>query len=340
MAETDITVDGLCRRVWSFGSLVHGPYGEMTFAADGRVTTRQHPAEHRYRLDGRVLAFLDGSGTVTSRLGYDAGSGAFGPLDGARHVLRPLLDLGPVEGRGRGPAVFVNTVPKAGTYLMYGALEQAGLRPLDLHVMDRFLHDNRGVAMEDIHFDPASREHPVGAAAIANVMAPREFVVGHLGEAATLRAVAGAGVQLVNVIREPRSMLLSFHAFRRAKVKPTAQDALWQSLDGIEGFKAFLLAQPIDRWLAQIEVLATFGPMLRHEDLLAGEVRQEAVGRALHGRLLRALPTVLGAQSATYLEGRRDAAHPWLADPDVAAFLEATGVTALSRRFWPELHQR
>lgn len=337
MKRQTITRDELTRTVYMFGSMTHGPYGAMTFGRDGRIGTRYHPNEFAYSLNGEVLAFETADGQVTSKLAFDKDSRTFRPLDGRNHVLTPLLELGPTKAQTRFPPVFVNTVPKSGTYLMYAALQAAGMTPLDLHVMDGFLHDNRGVPPEEIHYDPAAREHPVSADAVAGIMRPGEFVVGHLDSPDVIRRIADQGVQVINLIREPRAMLLSHEAFRRAKVKPTPEDLLWQSEEGIAGFKAFLLGFPIEQWLRQTEMIAERFPFLRFEDILKGKVKKDAVGDALNGPLTKALRQAVGAKTSTFLEGERGPDHPWLEDRALKAFFRERRVNALSRRYWPEM---
>ncbi|MBV7377764.1 sulfotransferase domain-containing protein [Maritimibacter dapengensis] len=333
-----IDKDALTRSVYLFGSVTHGPYGLMTFSPRGRVTTRYHANEYKYGIDGDVLSLMRADGTVTSRMKLDADGRHFVPHDGPGHYLTPQLALDPAEGTSLMPPVFVNTLPKAGTYLVAKALSNIGYQSLDLHVMDSVVHDNRGVDEADIHFDPWSRELPVSARAVAALIRRGEFAVGHLSDQHEMQAFANQRVRLINVIREPRSMLLSFFTFVQAKVKPSAEQELWAGMDGIDAFKAFLLCQPIDRWLGQTQTMAEHFDCLRYEDLKAGKVARKAVGTALSTKLGGGLKSALGQKTATFIEGDRDASHEWFRDPQIAAYLEARGVNDVSRAYWPELN--
>lgn len=333
-----VTRADITRTIYLFGSLHLGPYRLMTFAEDGRITSGQHPAEETYELQDDGLAFLSGT-RVTSRLTYDDTTKAFLPADEIGHYLLPKIALAAsvAPAQSRDEKVFVNTLPKAGTYLLYEALKRAGFHPVDLHVMDRHLHDNRGVAAEDIHFDPASREVAVGAVPVASIMADGEFAVGHLTKLEVMRQVSDRA-RLINVVREPRSMLLSMYEFTRRKVKPKVGDRLWHSMAGVDGFKAFLLTQPIDRYRAQITTMCENFDVLRFEDLLASDLARDAVGESLHRRLSGALAEALGQKTSTYLAGTRDRGHAYFSDPEVGAFLEDTGIMEVSRAYWPDLN--
>ncbi len=328
----------LTRTVYLFGSSVNGPYGNMTFGADGRVKSRRETNEHSYRLskDG-LLSFLTPSGQISSVLAAGPNN-SFVPLSGRPHYLHPVLELGSPPAPSSLAPVFLNTVPKAGTYLLARALEHIGYTNAGLHVMDEFLHDNRGVPEQEIHWDPSSREVVVSSHAVATVLRPGEFVVGHVDTPQKLQDIKKTGITFLNVIREPRSQLLSMFVFLQKKVKPTPAASLWQSMEGIDAFKGFLLSSPIRQWVDQSLIMAGNHRFLRYEDVLAAKPNPRGLTLSLSRKLPKAIAAVKGEKTSTYIRDDRRAVSDFVKAPEVLAMLEALGAMDLSRKYWPELN--
>ena len=328
------------RSAYWFGAVDQGVLGAMSFAPTGKVMGRVHPNEDRYKITPEgELTFLSRQGQVTSVLRFVPQTGGFVPQQGYPHFLQPIFALNPAQPvRGR-PPVFVNTVPKAGTYLMARALENAGFTNQGLHVMDGFFHDNRGVAEDDIHWDPSARQRNCPAGVVAGLLQGGEFVVGHCDVPGAIAEIAQTGVTLVHLIREPRDMLASMFAFKTAKVKPQPADRLWQSMEGPAAFKAFLLSHPVAQWVAQTHLMAGQPGVLRFEDLKAGQIARKAMGYRLSRQVEKGLKEAIGTTTATYIPADRGAVRAYADDPDVVTYLEETGVMELSRKFWPESHR-
>lgn len=329
----------LTRTIYLFGSTTNGPYGLMTFSPRGWVTTRRNPAEMRWRMDeeGR-LTFLSYALRQTSVLSPGP-DGGYNPLKGHSHYLHPVFSLDQPPYGGVSRPVFVNTLPKSGTYLVARALEYIGFTNTGLHVADDFLHDNRGIPEAEIHWEPQTREVAVPARAVARIMRRGEFAVGHLEMPDQMSQVSRAGVRLVNIIREPRAMLLSMFHFKNMKVKPTPEARLWQSMDGLDAFKAFLAASPVRGWMGQLEAIAENFSYLRFEDVIAGKVSARAAGLYLSRRLPAAIQAVRGTSTSTLVERDRSEKADFTQDPAVRTYLEEIGAMDLSRRYWPELHR-
>tara|TARA_R110002049_G_scaffold12202_3_gene54954 strand:- start:743 stop:1774 length:1032 start_codon:yes stop_codon:yes gene_type:complete len=327
------------RTTYWFGSTTHGVMGPMTFAPSGYVIGRSHPSEYRYKISPQGdLSFISRQNEVTSVVRYVPEIGQFVPQQGYPHFLIPILTLDPDAKTASRPSVFVNTVPKSGTYLLARALEIAGFVNQRLHVMDEFFHDNRGIDDDAIHWDPQCRQVNCSAAAVASLLRGGEYVVGHCDQPTTLTNLAKTDVIVVNLIREPRDMLASMFTFKQAKVKPQPSDRLWQSLDGIAAFKAFLLCHPVQQWIAQTYLLAEQPHVLRFEDIRAGRVDRKAIGFRFSRELEKSLKNAIGQKTATYVPGDRSAIRAYMDDPDIMNYLTDTGVMALSHRFWPEIH--
>jgi hypothetical protein len=328
----------LCRTVFIFGSTTHGMYGHMTFSRDGRVTTRYNPAEYWYRLDDGVLSFMTEDMKVTSTVKFVPTAKSFIPGSGSQHFLHPVFELDDSEAGLKVPSVFVNTVPKAGTYLFASALEKIGYKNTNLHIMDQFLHDNRGVPAADIHFDPTTRQVNCPARAAAALMQDGEFMVGHLGEYKEVKAIHNLPIHLVNIIREPRSLLLSYFIFKKKKVKSSPEDALWKSMSGVDAFKAFLISAPLHQIMKQTRMISNNFSFLRYEDVRKGDVSAITDNFPFASHIQDCLPTVIGTETSTYIVRDSNETEDFLSDPWVKKYFEETGVMDLSREYWPEMN--
>ena len=331
--------DRLTRTVYLFGSAENGPYGLTTFHASGRIHTRYNPAEYRYRICGdHKVELISSTSKVTSALTEEP-DGVLFANKGHPHYLRPVFKLPPPARRLRRSPVFINTVPKSGTYLMALALQKMGYTNSELHVSDNSLHDNRGVPESSIHWNPAAREVPVPAHAVASLLQPGEFCVGHLNSEDRMRAVMRSNVHLVNLLREPCSQLVSMYIFQKKKVQPTAEVALWHDMPPEIGFPAFLLSSPVQRWLEQMIIIRDNFRFLRLEDVRAGVVPRLTWRRlGLPANTGNAVTAALGQPTSTYLPGDRAEIIAAARTPKVQTYLEEIGVMAISREIWPD-HQ-
>lgn len=327
----------LTRTAYWCGPIGRSVAGPVSFAPDGRVTGRDDPAMVRYRLgeDGD-LTLLSQADEETAVLQPIAGGG-FGPRRGAAHFLHPIvsLDAAPVPARPL-PRVFINTSPKAGTYLLARALEIAGFTNDHLHVMDDFFDDNRGVPAEDIHWQPGLRRQACPARVAASLIRPGTFMVGHLYTAQAIQSVAAEGVTVLNVVRDPRTQIVSMHAFKKAKVKPSPADQIWQSMTGLDAFKAFLISQPLRLWVRQTRQMLKQDNVLQFDALKRGEFSCNAFDQTLNQQITAALQQALGSRTSTYLPRTDDPTSGYLNDPAVTAYLTETGVLKLARKHWPD----
>ena len=330
------------RTVYLFGALGQAPYGYMTFAPGGQVTTYDNPAERRWSFREGVLTFRARLGRATSTLVQDPATGVFVPGDLGQHTLTPVLGLGPAPDAPRGlPPVLVNTVAKAGTYLVAEALARVGYRAVDLHLSSRFLHDNRGADPDTIHWDPDSRRVPCDAAAAAALLRPGEFAVAHIDQLDQLRRIAGlrrlTGLRMLNVVRHPASQMVSMYHFKRTRVKPQPRDLVWQAMPpGMDRFRAFAMTHPIDYWLQFSAQITDNFRYLRFEDLRAGRAPSAGAGRTLSKLLTTGLKTAVGAKTSTLSDGTGVRERIDLEDPAIRAWLEAEGVFAYADPIWPE----
>lgn len=338
----------LTRSVFLFGAMGHGPHGYITFAEDGRVTTYQNRNEAFYRYEEGVLSFLNDTGSVTSTLA---------PLEGhplcfrphgngiGSHYLEPVLTLAPTQPPADAatdlptdrPPVLINTLPKSGTYMAAQALLDIGYTQVDLHLSAHFLHDNRGVPQDEIHWSPNERALPIPARAAVALLKPGEFMVGHIDSPEELRAIQRMPVQLLNIVRTPYSQILSMMKFRQKKVKPTPKDLVWHSLTGMAQLKAFVISHPVDYWLSFSQMITEEFPFLRFEDLRQGRVTPDGADGPMAALLERGLHTAIGKRTSTLMTQTPDHQIDALRDPVIWDYLGSLGMHDYATRIWPEL---
>lgn len=298
------------RSIYLLGSAETGHLARVSLAADGTVHGHDAPCRARYGLQGERFYFLNQEGQKQARLRYHAAANGFFPDDASGLYLLPLLTLDPVREVGGNARLMINTIPKSGTYLLDLLLAEIGYQGLGLHLINRELHDNRGVAPQLIHRDPFSRRVFVPPSAIAPLMAPGEFAVGHVSDEAQLRQIDQAGVKIINCQRDLRDVLASLYRFKRKSVDPVSpQDRLWRKIEGADGFLAFL-CHYAEGEIADLRQFAELMPTLpwvrlRFEDLSNASI-PEAERNALDlldenlGIMMEAiLPVCLGRESST-----------------------------------------
>lgn len=332
----------LTRTIFMFGVVGRAPHGWLTLSPNGRICGYQHPMEYSYHYEDGVLSFLSAEGAVTSSFTEsNAHPFLFLPGDVGQHALEPVFTLGPLtvpeDATKRDlPPVFVNTMAKAGTYLIAEALRLVGYRPLDLHLSSNFFHDNRGVSAEHMHWNPDTRRTNCIASTVATLIRSGEFAVGHVDDLQQLRKLNELDIEVVNAIRHPYGQLRSMMTFRGSKTKPKPKDLIWQSMIGLDQFKAFLMMHPIEYWLNFSRQITDNFCFVRFEDLRQGVVPEGAVSPRLKKLLAEGLKKAIGTKTSTYMEGQREGEDSYFLDPVVARYLEMVGAKHYGDTFWPE----
>ena len=329
------------RTVYLLTSTDEGYLGPLNLAPDGRVMGADAPSRRRWGFAHGCLCFLDAEDRVAGgKVFYRPETNLFIPADAEGLYLLPLVTLDPPRPALAAGRIIVNTIPKSGTYLLDLLLAEIGYQGIGLHLIPRECHDNRGVDPALVHRDPFSRRKFAPAGAIARVMAPGEYAVGHMGDAAQMTLIDQAGVGLIQCQRNLRDVLVSLYRFKRKSVDPdSASDHLWRSLDGMAGFYAFL-CRSAEGMLADLAGFATMMPdlpgvRLRFEDLAQGEIPAAAVAQldrldeGLGVMMRELLPGCVGRESSTYSGQYSDWRQLW--SPEVEAFFIASGLRKANR---------
>jgi hypothetical protein len=339
MRHTSNSVGGnivVSRTVYRFGSVDERPLGHVVLGPFDDVRCYFHPNESRYVLENGVLRFISATGLETSRLIWHESANMFLSPEPPGLYLMPVITLALPELCERWGRIVVNTIPKAGTYLVDRVLARIGYRSTKVHLSGPFLDDNRLHPEDDIHRAPHTRRRNCPASAFAELLAPGEYAVGHIADQRQLKAIASNGVGILHCIRDLKDVLVSLFHFKLRQVEPeSAADRLWRSGNRRDAFKSFLLHYA-DKDIAHIKEMASLigargEAAIRFEDLVTGRLT-EAAWRQLDGIedglgaiFAAALPDAVGTKTSTLSEAR--AAHEDYWNADIQAFFEATGLS-------------
>ena len=330
----------ITRTVFRFGILGRTPYGNMCFSPDGGIRVYQNARERRFTYEDGTLSIFSDDGVCTSDFVESKHSKlVFTPLTTGHHALEPVFSLGSIDAPkdpSNRPAVFVNTMAKAGTYFVAQALHEMGYNALDLHLSSQYFHDNRGVPNDEIHWNPNSRRVACDAAAIAALIRPGEFMVGHVDDLEQLNMIRAMGVEIVTVVRHPYDQIASMLAFKEKKTKPKPQDKIWQSMSGIDRFKSFLLVHDTSYWLAFSITATKHFPFFRFEDLLIGAIPDIALSPRLLSDLRIGIVKTNGKETSTLMRGKREDMREFFKDPVVKTYFDECGLTEFAEQYWPE----
>lgn len=299
------------RAVYSFGCQCDKQYGKLVLMRDGSIYGYSHPNERSWSLHGDQLLFHGQDRLVTSRFRYCAEHGAwFGNVEGKKWPLYliPIIRLGPLPAQDHSnntlPAVFVNSIPKSGTYFMEAALKNIGLRPTRIHVSGAdIVDDYRGIPDEDIHRKPGAvrLSCPIE---LVTALLDGEVVLGHVEHASVIQAVRRQGVCVLSLVRNLRDVLLSLYRFKLNKVEPKdTEDRLWRGLPSEKKLEGFIFYEH-DKGLRHIHSIASFllqdrdGILLRYEDLCRGVIPEDASAKlsSFSPELASKLPYALKSQ--------------------------------------------
>ena len=325
------------RTVYRYGSLGTGHFGDLVLRRDGRVGHYHHPNETTCRITGQTLAFFNAEGSQTNTFTFAAEVNAFVARDAGLYLL-PVFEMPPAQpAPDAKPALLINTIPKAGTYLLEAGAAQAGLQRTRLHLFAQFCDDYRGVPDTEMHIAPEQHRRAVPASAVAHVLQPGEVAVGHIDDHAQLDGAAEAGVSIVHCVRDLRAVLKSLYRFKRQVVHPISPaDAVWRALGDADGFVAFL-SFFADRDIAHIArtaacILGRSEPRLRFEDLTCAAdpatLAAQLTGRAEAAAIAAGVFRMRGQPTPTLMAPANPPAQLW-SEP-AETFFQQTGLARLN----------
>lgn len=335
------------RSVYSFGSQCDKQYGKLVLMKDGSIYGYSHPNERNWSLDGDQLLFHGHNGRVTSRFRYCAAHGAwFGNVEGKKWPLYlvPVIRLGPQQPQYQSkqtlPPVFVNSIPKSGTYFMEAALKDIGLRPTRIHVSGTdIIDDYRGIPDEEVHRKPCDvrLSCPIE---LVTALLQGEVILGHVEHASVIQSIKSQGVCVLSLVRNLRDVVLSLYRFKLNKVEPKdTEDCLWRDLSSEKSLEGFIFYEH-DKGLRHIRSIAKFmlqdrdGILLRYEDLCRGVIPQDASAKInrlsphLAAHLPRALKNTYEKKTPTMLGKRTSWQDAWTSF--LESYFQSTGLAELN----------
>ncbi len=331
--------------VYAFGSPCDTFYGRLVFRSDGTIIGYSNPSEKKWTLDAGVLTFFNDFGEPTSHFTRDGASRCWlgtptktvWPL-----VLVPIVRNEPnVSMACRYPPVFVNSVPKSGTYYIESVFKELGWRPTRLHLgTGGSVDDFRGVPDALVHTMPQNQRIYCPSDLIAATLQRGDLIVGHVHSIDEVNAIRSNGVLDISLVRNLKDTLISLYNFKIQKVEPTdIADTLWRSLDEKSRFLAFLIHY-YDRDIADIRATALSfiedrnSRLVRYEDMVEGIVKENLqcwlndIESELSARFASALQAKLHTPNPTFSGKAADRRAVW--NEGAQAFFAQSGLQDLN----------
>ncbi|GAB7218007.1 sulfotransferase domain-containing protein [Dickeya oryzae] len=237
-----------CPVIYKYGSPSTGFWGEFTLNNDGTLYGYSHPNEKFWMVEHEKFYFLSENRDVTSTFNISNFTSAM--LGRANDSLCPLclipiLDMTDLLNNSkRNYKIFINSVPKSGTYFFEKALGDIDFNRSRLHLSSFFVDDYRKVFEQDIHKSPEKvRIHGVSADILMKALPSGNIAVGHIDDADIIKKIRDQkDVILISVIRDLRDILVSMYHFKINKVNDRSiGDTIWKKIkNDKDRFYAFL----------------------------------------------------------------------------------------------------
>jgi hypothetical protein len=343
--------DFLYSSIYAYGSPCGEFFGDLTLDRSGMVRGYAHPNEHHFVIEGDELVFRCADERPTSRFHIPADAGALlGHVEQSCYPLHlvPVIRIEPPAiPHARGAGVFINSVPKSGTYFVEAAFALAGFPSLRLHVdgITGDVIDWRGIPDAAVHrlpdralrFPPRLLSPLLGGGSIAGHVAQRDLIA----------SFQTADVLVIHLVRNLRDQMISNYrtlAEKRIPVGTFEDYCLRQPFaDGLRMFYAYhhgrCSVQPALDLTRRIVDMITGLPdavVLRYEDVSRGEIpddmaaRLDAYSPSLATDLRQAFVAAKGQPTPTLSKARSDWGAVWT--DDLEAFFRAVGLDELNRR--------
>lgn len=341
----------LHQSIFAYGSPCGEFFGHLVLDRSGIVRGYAHANEHHFTIEGEELVFRAADNRPTSRFRIPADAGALlGHVENSRYPLHlvPVIQLEPpAVPRPRAAGVFINSIPKSGTYFAEAAFSLAGFPALRLHLngITGEIIDWRDIADEDVH-RLENRAIKLPPSLLAPLLGGGS-IVGHVAHTPLIDCFEREGVLVVHLVRNLRDQMLSnYRALTEKRIAVGAFESfcLQQPLaDGLRMFYAYhhgrCSARPeFDLTRRIVEMLSCLPQaiVLRYEDFSRGVIPADVAARlddAIPG-LASELRTAFLAAKARPTPTLSTAGSNWRAvwSDNLEAFFEATGLDELNRR--------
>lgn len=342
--------DFLHQSIYAYGSPCGEFFGHLTLDRSGAVRGYGHPNEHHFTIEGKELVFRAADGRPTSRFRIPKDAGALlGHVENSAYPLHlvPVIRIIPPHiAQYRGAGVFINSIPKSGTYFTEAAFSLAGFPSLRLHLngITGETLDWRGIPDADVH-RLTNRVVKLPAQLLAPLLAGGS-IAGHSAQEELFASFHSAGVLVVHLVRNLRDQMLSNYRALIAKgiaVSEFESFCLRQPLaDGLRMFYAYhhgrCSTRPeFDLTRRIVEMLSRLPQaiVLRYEDFSRGVIpagmaaRLDNASPGLASDLRTAFLAAEGRPSPTLSTARSNWRATW--SDSLETFFQALGLEELNR---------
>ncbi|MCM2291808.1 sulfotransferase domain-containing protein [Allorhizobium sp. BGMRC 0089] len=253
----------------------------MVLRPDGSIYGYAHENESRWSREGDDLCFHHQAGHVTSRFRQSGDRVFLGHVENRLWPLYlvPALTLEKPAGAPDLPPVFINSIPKSGTYFLEAAFARIGYKPTRLHLGGQdTVDDYRNMADAEIHVAPEMSRLNLPVTMVTALMQRGQIMVGHIEHAHVIEEMKRQGILVIHAIRDLRAVLYSLYRFKLGKVMPVDDmDRYWRTLDGEARLTAFIQyyhGRDLEhiRHMAQMMVSYFAEDVLRYEDCCNGVI--------------------------------------------------------------------
>jgi hypothetical protein len=232
----------ILRTIYSYGTPCGDHFGFFRLLRNGRLKGYSHPNEHLWNIKGNKLTFLTSDRKPTSTFTHSKKHNCWiGTVYKRRFPLYvlPVLTLPEPDKPAAFPSVFLNTLPKSGTYLLEAALKFVGLSPTNLHLhnCDEVV-DWNGRRIDEIHrIDGQAIRCPHD---LIPDLLNGQIVVGHVSDVPTIEAFLQHRVIVISVVRDLRSQLVAnYIAAKRLGLGKSLFEQACYKMDDKQGILAF-----------------------------------------------------------------------------------------------------
>ena len=341
--KSDDTIDDPERHVFAYGSAAGHHFGHLVLRRGGRVLGYENPREHSWSLKTpSTLCFHDKQNEVTGVFKCKAPGIWVGTPTDSITPLYLIAAFSATQTQDTNATVLVNTIPKAGTYLLEAALSNFGVHASRIHLSGADIADDyRGLPDQEIHRNPMARRLSAPLDLIVETLRG-QMAVGHIEDLDVLRRIANRGSSIISVRRNLRDAVISMYRFKLNRVCPTDEiDASWRNLSEPCRFIAFMLHSANRDFVHMRDVAFTLihapnTTHMRFEDTIVAHVdpeQKEALNRIRRGlgtKMSGLLQEAVGAGSPTYSGEQNTNKEIW--SDEAERIFEASGLGEANRQ--------
>jgi len=275
--------------VFEFGSCANGKYSNLVFQSDGVIKNSLSCNEYKWIIKESenyseliILSSPESGERITSKFKIPHKGNLISVLESDRptespHYLRQRFNYANCNFKNR-PSIFINSIPKSGTYFIKTILQDLGYHWSGLHLGDDCIDDYRSCSKEMVHLYPtAFRHYNLPPSLISSLFSGNQVSVGHIFNINEMHKMVDSGIQVFNLVRNIRDILISscnFFKFTQNALSNISEYTNFKLLcpeDSLLSFflleNGLLLQNILNRVQLFIDVESSF-QLLRYEELI------------------------------------------------------------------------